>query len=341
MTFYLKSIHRSTMKKNLLAAAAFAACSLTQAQSAQEPTNDFHPLRLVVQEINHAGANVPGRTFRVYAQLPATQYSLQVVYGDAAHPMRIESSAPFFQSPFAGASSAGVSAAALQADPSVQFDSWITVGYENNEGNNLWDLGVDFTSFDQGGAIAANNGGWFLIPTDDKCAPDAQGLVLIGQFTSTGEINGVLNLQGKTGEGKTWRQQGLTFNTRNSEVFGCTDSKASNFNPSATFNDGSCIGGGCIPAPATDATDASGWDVFPNPLRTNLVNIQLHSLEVKPGASLDIIDAKGGVVASFVVGKNATQNGNRITLDQALTSGTYQVVLHQGGQRESKTLVVQ
>ncbi|MFN5294702.1 MAG: T9SS type A sorting domain-containing protein [Flavobacteriales bacterium] len=329
------------MKKNLLAAAAFAACSLTQAQAAQEPTNDLHPLRLVVQEINHAGTNATGRTFRVYAQLPSAQYSLQVVYGDAAHPMRIESSAPFFQSPFAGASSAGVSAAALQADPSVQYDSWITVGYENNEDNNLWDLGVDFSSFDQGGTIAANNGGWFLVPTDEKCAPDAQGLVLIGQFTSTGEINGVLNLQGKTGEGETWRQHGLTFNTRNSEVFGCTDSKASNFNPSATFNDGSCIGGGCIPAPEAAATAASGWDVFPNPLRNNLINIQLHSLEVKPGAALDIIDAKGSLVASFVVGKNATQNGNRITIDQALNSGTYQVVLQQNGQRETKTIVVQ
>jgi hypothetical protein len=335
----LKSIHHLTMKKNLLFAAAFAACSIVQA--AEMSANDLQPLRLIVREINHAGNSVPGHTYRVYAQLPSTQYSLQVVYGDAAHPLRIESSAPFFQSPFAGASAAGVSSAALQADAAVQFDSWITVGYESNEGNDMWDLGVDFATFDQGGAITANNGGWFLIPTDEKCMPDAQGLVLIGQFTSAGDINGVLNLQGKTGEGEIWRQHGLTFNTRNSEVFGCTDSKASNFNPSATFNDGSCIGGGCIPAPEAAATAASGWDVFPNPLRNNLINIQLHSLEVKPGAALDIIDAKGSLVASFVVGKNATQNGNRITIDQALQSGTYQIVLSQNGQRESKTIVVQ
>jgi hypothetical protein len=327
------------MKKSLLIAAAFAACSIAQATNV--PTNDFNPLRLVVREVNHDGANVPGHTYRVYAQLPSAQYSLQVVYGDAAHPLRIESSAPFFQSPYAGASAAGVSSAALQADGAVRFDSWITVGYDSNEGNDMWDLGVDFATFDQGGAITANNGGWFLIPTDAKCAPDAQGLVLIGQFTSTGEINGVLNLQGRTGDGTTWRQNGLTFNTRNSEVFGCTDSKASNFNPNATFNDGSCIGGSCIPASEALVTSANAWDVFPNPLRNNLINIQLHSLEVKPGASLDIVDAKGSLVASFVVGKNATQNGNRITIDQSLQSGTYQIVLSQHGQRESKTIVVQ
>jgi hypothetical protein len=318
------------MKKNFLIAAALLAASSMQASD----------VRLVVQEINNSGA-VTGRTYRVYAALPSSQHSLQVVYGDDAHPLRIESSAPFFQSPYAAFSAAGISTAAEQADATVRYDSWITVGYENNESNDMWDLGVDFASFDQGGVIEANNGGWFLIPTDEKCAPNAQGLVLIGQFTSAGEIRGTLNLQGKDTEGQTWRREGLSFNTRNSEVFGCTDSKASNFNPSATFNDGSCIGGGCIPTPEAAVAAASSWDVFPNPLRSNLINIQLHSLEVKPGATLDIIDAKGSLVASFVVGKNATQNGNRITIDQALNSGTYQVVLQQIGQRETKTIVVQ
>jgi len=319
------------MKKNLLFTAAFAVVSIAQASD----------VRLVVQEVNHSGANIPGHTYRIYAQLPSAQHSLQVVYGDAAHPLRIESSAPFYQSPFAGASAAGISAAAMQADAGVGFDSWITVGYDNSEGNNMWDLGVDFASFDQGGAITAHNGGWFLIPTDEKCAPNTQGLVLIGQFTSAGEISGVLNLQGRDADGISWRKEALTFNTRNFDVFGCTDNKASNFNPQATFNDGSCIGGGCIPAQEATSSANNSWDVFPNPLRSNLINIQLHSLEVKPGAALDIIDAKGSLVSSFIVGKTATQNGNRITIDQALQSGTYQVVLRQEGARESKTIVVQ
>jgi hypothetical protein len=318
------------MKKNVLLAAAIAVCTFSQAA-------DF---RLVVQHIDNSGA-VAGNTYRVYASLPSSNHSLQVVYGDAAHPLRIESTAAFFQSPYAAFSAAGISAAAEQVDATVRFDSWITVGYENNESNDMWDLGVSFASFDQGGAIESDNGGWFLIPTDEKCAPNAQGLVLIGQFTSTGEIRGILNLQGRDASGATWRREGLTFNTRNCEVFGCTDNKADNFNPNATFNDGSCIGGGCIPAPEASASASTGWDVFPNPLRDNLINIQLHSLEVKPGASLNILDAKGSLVASFIVGKTATQQGNRITIDQALQSGTYQVVLQQQGQRETKTIVVQ
>jgi len=318
------------MKKFVLIAASFAVCALAQASD----------VRLVVQQLDNSSA-VPGNTYRVYASLPSHQHSLQVVYGDEAAPLRIESSAPFFQSPYAAFSAAGISSAAEQVDATVRYDSWITVGYESNESNDMWDLGVDFSSFDQGGAIISDNGGWFLIPTDEKCAPNSQGLVLIGQFTSTGEIRGTLNLQGRDADGATWRRLGLTFSTRNCDVFGCTDNKASNFNPSATINDGSCIGGGCIPAPAAAASSLSGWDVFPNPLRDNLINIQLHTLEVKPGAILDILDAKGSLVASFIVGKTAAQNGNRITIDQALQSGTYQVVLQQQGQRETKTIVVQ
>lgn len=324
------------MKKNLLFAAAFAACSITQATDL--PSNDLQPLRLVVQEVNHGGTHMPGHTYRVYAQLPSSQYSLQVVYGDASHPLRIESSAPFFQSPYAGASAAGVSSAALLADATVRFDSWITLGYDSNEGNDMWDLGVDFATFDQGGAITAENGGWFLIPTDEKCAPDAQGLVLIGQFTSTGEINGVLNLQGKTGEGETWRQHGLTFNTSNSEVFGCTDSKASNFNPNATFSDGSCIG----QTPAiTSANEAGSWDVFPNPLRNNVLNIQLNSISVKPGARVDIYDAQSKLTATHTIGKDTMISGNRIAINHSLTAGTYQVVFLQDGMKEAKTIIVQ
>lgn len=318
------------MKKNLLFVAILAASSFAQATD----------VRLIVQEL-HMNNVVEGNTYRVYAELPTLQHSLQVVYGDASNPLRIESTAPFFQSPYAAFSAAGISPAAEQLDATVACDSWITVGYANNQSNDMWDLGVDFANFDQGGSITADNGGWFLLPTDDRCAPSAQRLVLIGQFTSTGEVRGVLNLQGRDADGATWRELGLTFNTRTTDVFGCTDTKADNYNPTATFNDGSCIGGGCIPAPETAASTSTGWDVFPNPLRTNLINIQLHNLEVKPGASLDVVDAKGALVASFIVGKTATQNGNRITIDQTLQSGTYQVVLRQDGGRESKTIVVQ
>jgi len=316
--------------KKLLFAAALLASAFIQASD----------VRLVVQEMNSGGAS-NGRTFRVYAVMPSVNHTLQVVYGDASNPLRIESTAPFYQNQYAAFSAAGISSVMLEVSPDARFDSWITLGYENNDGNSMWDLGVDFSAFDNGGFIVADNGGWFLTPSDEKCNPSNDGLILLGQFTSQGTITGVLNLQGLDADGRIWRKQGLRFNTNNCDVFGCTDNKASNFNPMAVFNDGSCIGENCIAKP-TDLTEGEAdWSVFPNPIRENLINVQLNGIEVNTGASLDILDAKGSLVGSFVVGKTANQNGNRITVDQSLKSGTYQVVLQQNGKRETKTIVVQ
>jgi hypothetical protein len=316
--------------KKLLFAAALLASAFTQASD----------VRLVVQEMNSGGASY-GRTFRVYAVMPSVNHTLQVVYGDASNPLRIESTAPFYQNQYAAFSAAGISSVMLEVSPDARFDSWITLGYENNDGNSMWDLGVNFSAFDNGGSITADNGGWFLTPADEKCKPNNDGLILLGQFTSQGTITGILNLQGLDADGRIWRKQGLRFNTNNCDVFGCTDDKASNFNPMAVFSDGSCIGGNCIAKPADLIEGEAGWAVFPNPIRENLINVQLNNMEVISGSTLDILDSKGSLVGSFVVGKTASQNGNRITVDQSLKSGTYQVVLQQNGKRETKTIVVQ
>jgi hypothetical protein len=316
------------MKKTILFALALA-CGV-----AANATD----VKLIVQKIDNGGA-VTGQTYRVYAKLPSSDYSLQVVYGDSDNPMSIKSSAPFFQSPIAGHSAAGISSVAEQADASVRFDSWITLGYANNESNSMWDVGVDFASFDAGGEIQSDNGGWFLVPSDAMCQPNTQGLVLIGQFTSTGVIKGIMNLQGKTPTGEIWQKKSVGFITTKSEIFGCTDRNSANFNAQATFNDGSC-NGQCIPKPEANATGGE-WEVFPNPLRNNVLSIQLNDLEVKAGARLEILDMNGKTVASHTIGKDTMISGNRLSIQQSLAAGTYQVVILQENAREVKTLVVQ
>ena len=194
------------MKKTILLAFAAAFGLTSQATD----------VKLIVQKIDN-GQAVAGETYRVYAKLPAADYSLQVVYGDAMNPLSIKSSAPFFQSPIAGHSAAGISPVAEQADATVRYDSWITLGYANNESNSMWDVGVDFATFDGGGEIRSENGGWFLVPTDAMCQPNSLGLVLIGQFTSTGTIKGIMNLQGKTPSGEVWQEKGVGFITSKAE----------------------------------------------------------------------------------------------------------------------------
>jgi len=321
------------MKKALL---LFTAISLAVVMHSAD-------VKLVVQKVDNGGV-VAGSTFRVYAQMPTTEHSLHIVYGDEAHPLKVESTAPFYQNQYGGHSAAGVSENVFASEPAMKFDSWITLGYANNVSNDMWDLGVDFSTFDNGGSIMATNGGWFLIPTDNKCQQDNSGLVLIAQFTTTGTATGTLNLQGWQGANNPWRAEGLTFSTSDFETFGCNDKLAANYNADATFNDGTCVFSSDIntaPRPAP-FTPANAWDVFPNPLRENMINVQFNNIDVKEiQTRIDILDMTGKLVGSHQVSADAVIGGNRVVINQDLASGTYSVVLIQGDIQESKLIVVE
>lgn len=323
------------MKKTILLISVLAMSFVMQATDVQ----------LIVERMNNGGV-VAGSTYRVYAQMPSDQHSLHIVFGDQAHPLSITTTAPFFQQQYSGYSAANLNQAVIDMDPTTRYDSWITLGYSDNVGNDMWDLGVDFTDFNNGGSIQANNGGWFLLPTDEKCTRDANGLVLIAQFTTTGVVTGTLNLQGWSAPQEAWRADGLTFNTSNAQVFGCTDPKASNYNTTATFDNSTCeyVGGVAhgVSNLNTLVKNESVWEVFPNPLRDNMLNIQFNNVDVKQIATrIDIIDMTGKLVGSHSISADGVLPGNRISISQDLAAGVYTATLIQNGLKESKTIVVE
>lgn len=299
-------------------------------------------VRLVVEKVNNGG-QVAGNTYRVWAELASTEQSLHIVWGEETHPLIIESTAPFFQHAYAGHTPASISPALLALDPTVAFDSWVTVGYENNEGNDLWELGVDFSSFNTGGEILANNGAWFLIPSDEKCSPSPGNLVLIAQFTTTGRVTGTMNLQGWNEPHQAWQVMGATFNTDEAQTFGCTDSGATNFRPDATYDNGSCEREEIAAAVETLSAEAKTWEIFPNPLRDGLLHVQFSNeiIANNEQSLLQIMSTDGKLVASHPLNGGAVLPGNRVTLAQDLAAGTYKVILIRGKVSESKTLIVQ
>jgi hypothetical protein len=313
----------------------FLACSFTFAFNA-------NATRLIVQKVDNGGA-VAGNTYRIYAEMESPEHSLHIVYGTDAHPLRIESTAPFFQHQYGGHSAASISENIFQSEPSMKFDSWITLGYENNMSNDMWDLGVDFSSFDQGGSILATNGGWFLIPTDEKCQAGNKNLILIAQFTTSGTASGILNLQGWHGPNNVWKAEGLQFSTDEALVFGCQDAKAVNYSSTATFDDGSCayneqeLQNSGKPS---SFVPADSWEVFPNPLRDNMINVQFNNIEIKGDVRLDIYDMSGKLVGSHKINNENMVGSNRVIVQQDLASGTYNIMLVQGEISESKLLVV-
>jgi hypothetical protein len=299
-------------------------------------------VQLIVQKVENNGL-VPGNTYRVYVQVPTDDYSVHAVWGDTQNPLIIESTAPFYQHSLGQYSSNGIHQNIQAIAPELAYDSFITLGYANAEGNSLWDIGVDFNSFDEGGEILTNNGAWFLLPENEKCSPSENtNLVLIGQFTTQGVASGTLNLQGWKGNKETWNVLGAKFQTTDAKIFGCTDADASNYNPEANFNDGSCINEVTeLVLSAEELVSDQSWSVFPNPVRDNLVHVQFSKgFVVAPNAVMEIFDMSGKRLAQHVITNGSWTASNRLTINQQLASGTYKIVINQDGKSESQTLVV-
>ncbi len=304
--------------------------------------------QLIVQKIDNNNA-VQGSTYRLFAQMPSAQHSLHVVFGNAAYPLNIQSTAPFYQHPLGANSAMGINDAVVAASPTLVYDSYITLGYTSSTNNGMWELGLNFEQFNSGNSISTSNGGWFLLPTDAKCVAPANQLILLAQFTTTGIVTGTLNLQGWTSPQQAWNAYSLTFSTDDAETFGCTSNSATNYNSQATYNDGSCQFGGVVVntnQAANDVEDkvasiATGWDVFPNPINNDLFHLQFkNAIDFKDTvANLDIIDAAGRIVYTQTI--TGSLANNRLTITQSLANGNYNVVLTHAGKREVHTLVVQ
>lgn len=321
------------MKSILLSGLAIAASLQIAANNPQ----------FIVEKVSNNGV-VGGNTYRVYIQLQDDGQTVHAVWGDLEHPLMIESTAPFYQNALCGASSRAYVPALEAVDPTTAFDSYISLGYKTADANTLWDVGVDFSSFEDGGEILANNGSWFLLPTDAKCSPSAQGLVFFGQFTTAGIASGKVNLQGKNADGSIWRAYEVAFTTADAQTFGCTNSAASNFNAEATFDDGSCDTSAnqtSLSVETLEVAMSEEWSVFPNPVRDQLIHIQFNSDNAQNEKyRIEIFDLGGKLISANELSSGAWIAGNRVTIEQSLAAGTYKIVLSTKEKSSSKTLVV-
>jgi len=153
-------------------------------------------------------------TAQIFANFSAATDELDAVFGDAQNGLLIESSNGFYQNALGGATSADINPALIPLFPSLALDSWVTIGLEDNVGNNMLNIGIDFSDFEAGGSIVSDNGSWFATPDDAQVLAGADLRVMVGQFTMYGEdsnVSGVLNLQGKAGDFETFQARDQAF----------------------------------------------------------------------------------------------------------------------------------
>ena len=88
-------------------------------------------------------------------------------------------------------------------------------------------------------------GAWFLTFSElaVNALPDENGRVLVAQMTTDGVLTGILNFQVflDSDQSNEERFAGFAFSSNGDAVFGCTDMDATNFDPLADTDDGTCI----------------------------------------------------------------------------------------------------
>ena len=154
-------------------------------------------------------------TARIYATFSASTDQLNAVFGDDSDMLSVSSNgAGFYQNALGGATSLNINPALIPLFPSLALDSWVTIGLEDNVGNNMLNIGIDWSGFEGGGDISTSNGSWFATPVDPQVLAGDDLRVMVGQFTLLGAdstISGVLNLQGKQGDFVTFQARGQSF----------------------------------------------------------------------------------------------------------------------------------
>ena len=180
-------------------------------------------VRLEVDYIDNMG-KVPGDTYRVYAVMENEGDILDAVYGEASAPLKVSSTKPFFQHPKGGALSADIQRYDTTLDETLLYDSWVTIGAEDNYMNAVSGFIMEdaLAVFDQGNELVTNDGAWFVTPDKRQAAAGPSKRILLMQLTTIGDVEGLINLHGRTktvmdsdgnplGAPEAIKNEGLTF----------------------------------------------------------------------------------------------------------------------------------
>jgi hypothetical protein len=192
---------------------------------------------------------IPGyTTYRIYADFDDVGDQLVQLFGLDVDPLFITSTGDIYQNAAGGGLSSDIGPGLFPFVPELIYDSWLTIGAEDNTTSGLIALGLSLAAFEAGNDLVINDvvgGAWFILPGSMAEAYATTGKVLLAQITTNGDLDIQLNVQ--------WRDalnnDNLTLTQTLSQPFllpGCMDPNADNYDANATTDDGSCT----YPAPS-------------------------------------------------------------------------------------------
>ena len=146
-------------------------------------------------------------TTRLYFQTSNPNDFVTSVSGTTLAPTYINTSTDFYHAELGAGVPNGINSILFSVYPDLAYDSWVTIGIEGvpDAGQGEANVGTVqstdnpwFTNFDPGGGQSGGNvaindevgGAWYVLNGDANGVPDAEGRVLLGQFTTTGFLSG-------------------------------------------------------------------------------------------------------------------------------------------------------
>jgi hypothetical protein len=204
----------------------FRTCSLlfllvaTSSANAQETRLVLEEIKISEEAVKAEPELSKATCYRVWLMLPDSAESLLAVFGSGEFPLEIKSSEPFWQSAYGDFMGSNINSGMMQIHPELSYDSWVTVGMQHNRsaGTMYFLESPDqpwTSSFENGESLVINDrvgASWFSLPGQENTVK-LDGRVLIGQFTTKGKLDLLINCQLKDKNNEPIRIHGLKANS--------------------------------------------------------------------------------------------------------------------------------
>ena len=268
------------------------ACNYDAAATEEDGSCDYcscqraaTPYTLVVEG---APAVVAGMTtYRFYVTLPDEGDRFSAVFGNNDSNLEVSAPDGAYNSAFNSSwNASGINPAFLPAFPELAADTYATVGLAGPASTSgqagaadpsiVEDADQMITPFflTDGATLMESNtltgSSWYVLNTASNGLANDDNRVLIMQVTTAGNVSGQISYQVfPLGVGSDQQQLSVAFDGEGifggdepTVACGCTDDSASNFDPEATYDDGSCVFDvlGCTDSFACNYDDAATQD---------------------------------------------------------------------------------
>ena len=238
--------------------------------------------------VEPSAATDPGLTrYRFYVDMMDASDTFSAVFGNSEQPLLVNVPSGAFNTGFNSSwNASGLNPAFVAQFPEMADDTYATIGLTGPASTSGIagaadpglaedpDQGITPFFINNGATTLAADmivgSSWFVLNDAGNAVPDANQQVIVLQVTTAGEISGQINVQvfpmgnGDQAQVLNFLFDGAgTFTTEGgSNACGCTDAEASNYDPSAEYDDGSCefVIPGCTDATACNYAEDANED---------------------------------------------------------------------------------